>query len=138
LIVEDVETNMIMIKALISIIYPAAILHEAVNGHEAVRRMSEVSPDLILMDVQMPELDGLEATKKIRILEKEGGFHVPVIALTAGAFKEEKEKCMAAGMDDFLTKPIELEEFKAVMRKYLAGKADSSGKNTQGRTGSKL
>jgi len=131
LIAEDVAMNMMMIKALIGKIYPEAVLHEAVNGLEAVRLMSEVSPDLIFMDVQMPELDGLEATKKIRDLEKESGVHVPIIALTAGAFKEEEEKCLAAGMDDFLTKPVEPEKIKSVLMKYCAGKDNSSNEILQ-------
>ncbi|MDI6402482.1 response regulator, partial [Balneolaceae bacterium ANBcel3] len=112
LIAEDIEMNMMMIKALISKICPGAVLYEAANGLEAVRMMSEVAPDLIFMDVQMPEMDGLEATKQIRTLEKESGAHVPIIALTAGAFKEEQEKCMTAGMDDFMAKPVDPSKIK--------------------------
>ncbi|EON79281.1 putative sensor/response hybrid [Lunatimonas lonarensis] len=126
LIAEDVKMNMMMIKALIGRLYPEAVLYEAVNGLEAVRLMSEVSPDLILMDIQMPELDGLEATKKIRAVENESGIHVPIIALTAGAFKEEEERCLAAGMDGFLTKPVEPEKIKSVLMKYCGGKENSS------------
>lgn len=118
LIAEDIRLNMTLIKALILGMYPQAELFEAVNGNEAVRLRNQVNPDLIFMDVQMPELDGLEATKQIRSSEKEIGEHVPIIALTAGAFKEEKEKCMAAGMDDFLTKPIEIEKISNVLKKY--------------------
>jgi len=118
LITEDVVMNMIMIKALIKKIYPKAILHEAINGREAVRLAKEINPDIIFMDIQMPELDGLEATKEIRQAEKELGGHVPIIALTAGAFKEEEEKCSAAGMDDFLTKPIEADKLKTLLIKY--------------------
>jgi len=124
LIAEDVEMNMMMITALITQLYPEAILHEALNGVEAVRLMSEVSPDLIFMDVQMPEMDGLEATDKIRTLEKESGVHVPIVALTAGAFKGEMEKCLDAGMDDFLSKPVEPQKIKAVLEKHLIGKND--------------
>lgn len=118
LIAEDITLNMTLIKALILGMYPQAELHEAVNGVEAVRLRSEIKPDLIFMDVQMPELDGLEATRQIRDIEKETGDHVPIIALTAGAFKEEREKCMAAGMDDFLTKPVEIEKISSVIKKY--------------------
>lgn len=122
LIAEDVDMNMIMIKALISRLFPDANLWEAVNGREAVRLVKELTPDLVLMDVQMPELDGLEATKRIRAMEKEMGYHIPIIALTAGAFKEERERCFAVGMDDFLTKPVEPEKIKAVLGKFLSGK----------------
>jgi CheY-like chemotaxis protein len=74
------------------------------------------------MDVQMPEMDGLEATRQIRSMETGTGRHVPIIALTAGAFKEEREKCFAAGMDDFLTKPVEKEKIVSVLEKYLLAK----------------
>lgn len=122
LIADDVKMNIIVMKSLITNIYPDAILHEAVNGLEAVKLMSEVALDIIFMDVQMPKLDGLEATKKIRKEEIESGTHVPIIALTAGAFKEDEEECLAAGMDDFLTKPVELRKIKSVLMKYFAGK----------------
>jgi CheY-like chemotaxis protein len=71
------------------------------------------------MDVQMPELDGLEATKQIRALESGSKLRVPIIALTAGASKEEKERCLAAGMDDFLSKPIEIRKLSEMLNRYL-------------------
>lgn len=118
LIVEDVELNRLMVKAIISRLIPDAILLEAVNGLEAVALTRDFNPDLVLMDVQMPELDGLEATKQIRVNEKESGQHVPIFALTAGAFKEEEASCLAAGMDGFLTKPIETEKLKSILTQY--------------------
>ncbi len=126
LIAEDVNMNMVMMKALIKEIYPEAVLHEAFNGLDAVRLVGEISPDLIFMDVQMPEMDGLEATKKIRALEKERDTRIPIIALTARSFKDELERCLAAGMDGFLTKPVVPEKVKAVLMKYFAGKENSS------------
>jgi len=131
LIAEDVQMNMVMIKALITKIHPEAVFHEAVNGIEVIRIMSEVLPDIIFMDVQMPELDGIETTKKIRKMEKESGAHVPIIALTAGAFKEEQERCLTAGMDEFLTKPIESEKVQAVLMKYCSRKNDKPEDTTQ-------
>lgn len=122
LIAEDVEMNMVMITALILRIYPDAVLHKAKNGLQVIQMANEVVPDLILMDVQMPEMDGLEATRQIRSMETGTGRHVPIIALTAGAFKEEREKCFAAGMDDFLTKPVEKEKIVSVLEKYLLAK----------------
>jgi two-component system sensor histidine kinase/response regulator len=79
------------------------------------------------MDVQMPEMDGMEATAAIREAEKGSGERVPVIALTAHAMKGDREKCLAVGMDGYLTKPIRPQELDEVLDEY--------GKNRGGRTG---
>lgn len=84
----------------------------AENGLEAVQRMQEDSFDLILMDVQMPEMDGFSATRKIREMEKSSDKHIPIIALTAYAMKGDREKCLAAGMDSYLSKPISIKALK--------------------------
>jgi len=119
LIAEDIPLNMRLVTILISKILPAAKLFFAENGLQAVEQYLTVEPDIVLMDVQMPELDGLKATEKIRENEVSTGKHVPIIALTAGALKEEQAKCYAAGMDDFLTKPIQVELLQASIAKYL-------------------
>lgn len=119
LIAEDLSMNMLMIKALLNKIIPDAILIEVTNGFDAVKKTAELMPDLIFMDVQMPEMDGLEATIEIRNLEEKNNLHIPIIALTAGAFKEEQDKCLTAGMDDFLTKPVEPTKIKTILNKYL-------------------
>ncbi|HEY2461009.1 MAG TPA: response regulator [Candidatus Acidoferrum sp.] len=91
----------------------------AANGREALEALEKGTFDLVLMDVQMPEMDGLEATAAIREKEKEGSAHVPVIALTAHAMKGDREKCLASGMDGYLTKPIRQPELDEVLRSYL-------------------
>ncbi len=119
LVAEDVPMNMQMIKALLNIICPEAIIIEAENGIQAVEKYKKESPDLIFMDVQMPDMDGLEATKEIRAYEKIANKNIPIIALTAGALKEEKEKSLSVGMDDFITKPIESKKIEECLKKYL-------------------
>jgi two-component system sensor histidine kinase/response regulator len=86
------------------------------NGKEAIGRAQTEEFDLILMDVQMPEMDGLEATTAIRAAEAGTGKHVPIVAMTAHAMKGDREKCLSAGMDDYLSKPIRIEELKQAIR----------------------
>jgi CheY-like chemotaxis protein len=88
------------------------------NGIEAVAAIARNSYDLILMDCQMPEKDGLQATREIRALEPDGQ-RIPILALTAGAFSEERDLCLASGMDEVLTKPIQLETLQAALSTWL-------------------
>ena len=78
----------------------------AVNGRDALAAFDEEAFDLILMDVEMPELDGFETTRLIRKREYPSGAHVPIVAMTAHAMKGDEEKCLAAGMDAYVSKPI--------------------------------
>ena len=90
------------------------------NGKEAVELFLKQSFDLILMDMQMPGMDGLQATVKIRILEKKTDGHIPIIALTANAMAGDRERCLAAGMDDYLSKPIKPQKLYEMIEKCLA------------------
>ncbi|AXJ01301.1 Signal transduction histidine kinase [Cyclonatronum proteinivorum] len=121
LIAEDNAMNMHMISALLKKNYPNATLIQAKNGEEAIAQNTRHQPDLILMDVQMPERDGISATRAIRIDEQESAAirHVPIIALTAGALKEDQVNCLNAGMDDFLTKPIDPTRFSKTINRHL-------------------
>jgi len=92
------------------------------NGREAVTAWQTGRYDLILMDCQMPVLDGYEATGEIRNLER-GLRHIPIVALTAHAMKGDDLKCMAAGMDDHLTKPLDRERLRLCLDHYLGDKA---------------
>ena len=88
----------------------------AQNGKEALERFQENTIDIILMDIQMPEMDGYEATMKIRELEAGTGRHVPIIALTAHAHESYMKKSHSSGMDDYLTKPIDPVEMYRVIQ----------------------
>jgi len=92
----------------------------AAGGRQALEALETGPFDLVLMDVQMPEVDGLEATAAIRERESSTGEHQPIIALTAHAMKGDQERCLAAGMDGYLAKPIRPQELDAILEKYLA------------------
>jgi two-component system sensor histidine kinase/response regulator len=92
---------------------------EALDGREAVAALERESFDLILMDVQMPELDGIEATANIRKAEAGTGRHVPIVALTAHAMREDRERCLAAGMDEYLTKPFNAKDLFDTIERLL-------------------
>ncbi len=113
LIAEDVDNNYDLLNVILRKEYK---LVRAVNGIEAVKLFSNVKPDLILMDIKMPEMGGLEATKLIRMESKT----VPIIAVTAFAFGSDREVALEAGCDDFLSKPIDIPVLKSIIKKYLA------------------
>ncbi|MCL2158040.1 MAG: ATP-binding protein [Oscillospiraceae bacterium] len=119
LLVEDVEINREIVEALLE---PMMLLIDsAENGEEAVSMFCE-NPDkyeLIFMDLQMPKMDGYEATRLIRALEFPKAKTVPIIAMTANVFKEDIEKCLATGMDDHIGKPLDFEEVTNKLQKYL-------------------
>ena len=96
------------------------------NGRQAVETLERETVDLVLMDVQMPEMDGLEATAAIREKEKKTGDHLPIIALTAHAMKGDREKCLAAGTDDYLTKPIRTADLFAAVERLRNTKTDAT------------
>ncbi|WPQ60230.1 PAS domain S-box protein [Chitinophaga sancti] len=117
LVVEDNPINMFLATTIIHRIAPAAVIHEANNGKEALAILSHIMPDIILMDIQMPEMNGYEASKLIRT--DYPGFRVPIIALTAGNIMGEREKCIEAGMDDFMAKPFIENTMVAMFNKWL-------------------
>ncbi len=109
LVAEDNLTNRLVVKGMLKA--EPFDLQFVVNGDEAVKAFADAPPDLILMDISMPVLDGLSATQKIRSFEKQGGMpRCPIVALTANAMESDREACFDVGMDDFLTKPIKKPE----------------------------
>ncbi len=117
LLVDDNALNIMLIKKIITDILPDASLFEAGNGSEAVESYTSFMPDIVFMDVQMPVMNGLEATTAIRKIEK--NKRIPIIALSAGTNMEEREKCMLSGMDDFVAKPFLSNTIFQVIDKWL-------------------
>jgi len=116
------EDNIINQKVALKILEKAGYRAESVfNGLEVLAALEKNPYDLILMDVQMPEMDGLEATGAIRRKEKEKAGHIPIVAMTAHAMKGDRERCLEAGMDDYLSKPIQPKELIEVIERQLKG-----------------
>jgi CheY-like chemotaxis protein len=91
----------------------------AADGAEALILYEQSMFDLVLMDVEMPNLNGIQASEAIREREKETGFHIPIIAMTAHVMKGDEQRCLAAGMDAYLSKPIRPNELSSTIRKTL-------------------
>ncbi|MDR2808584.1 MAG: response regulator [Spirochaetaceae bacterium] len=122
LLVEDVEINQEIVIALLE--DTGAVITCADNGAKAVK-IFEMAPalyDIILMDISMPEMDGFEATRRIRALDYPEAKTVPIVAMTANVFREDIEKCLASGMNDHLGKPIDIEELLTKLKHHLLGK----------------
>ena len=96
----------------------------AENGKEAVLASRKIPFDLVLMDCQMPEMDGYEATRRMR---RSKNHAVPIIAMTAHAMKRDREKCIKAGMNDYITKPVSSAALAEVLEKWLVKKRDEAG-----------
>ena len=94
-------------------------IRKAYDGEEALKLIKEDKPDLILMDVQMPHMDGYKATETIRELSDEGKAHIPIVALTANAFEEDRKHALQLGMNEHLAKPVDIEKLKDVLTKYF-------------------
>lgn len=129
-IAEDLPMNMTLTRALIERRIPEAEILEAVNGREAIELITEKHVDLVFMDVQMPEIDGHEAARRIRERDSETGAHIPIIALTAGALKEERDRAFASGMDDFLSKPIDEVKLKRILDTWIASNGSPGEENS--------
>jgi len=111
-----VEDNAINIKVALKIFEKLdVVVQVATNGAEAVERVKEIEFDLIFMDVQMPIMNGIEASQTIRKI----GVETPIIAMTANAMVEHRNECIRAGMNDFLSKPINLSSLRVIVEKYI-------------------
>jgi PAS domain S-box-containing protein len=132
LLAEDNPTNQIVAR---TILEKLGYLAEVVaNGAQAIQALRQTHYDLVLMDCQMPEMDGYEATRQIRQREQETlAPPLPIIALTANAMRGDKEKCLAAGMNDFMSKPIQPKEVAAMLHRWLGSVAPTTGETASQR-----
>lgn len=119
LLVDDNPVNMVLNNKMIRSLIPDVQLTEAVNGLEALKQCENKRFSMVLMDVQMPVMDGIEATKQIRQLPGYGD--IPIIGVTAGNIIGEKEKCIMSGMNDFLPKPLRQLDLLEMLKKYISG-----------------
>lgn len=120
LIAEDAPVNMLLIRRLLERHIPGVCILAAADGSEALQLLAQHTVQLVLMDVQMPVMDGLQAAREIRARErKTGASPLPIVALSAGVSPEEQSACMEAGMHDFLPKPIGTDRLEAVLKKYI-------------------
>lgn len=117
LIADDNQINLMLTKSIFKNILPNAVIREAQNGVEAVSLFVKYNPDIVFMDIQMPEMNGYKAATEIRKFEK--GGRVPIVALTAGTVVGEKERCLRAGMDDYISKPVITETIVNTINKWL-------------------
>jgi CheY-like chemotaxis protein len=117
LLVEDNPVNRMVAETMLAQF--AVEVHTAENGLEALEMYDQWPYDLILMDLQMPVMDGLEATEHIRKQEARSGKHTPIVALTANAMEGDRERCLQGGMDGYLAKPVTLEGLEEEMMRVL-------------------
>jgi len=127
LLAEDNPVNQEVILAMVESL--GCSVEIAADGVEALEKLATGERDLVLMDCQMPRLDGYEATIEIRNREEAaGGRRIPIVALTANAMEGDRERCLAAGMDDYLSKPLKRDALRAVLEKWLGGGIEESSR----------
>lgn len=120
LLIEDIQEVIMMISDYLEL--NGYKIVTAYNGEEGIIQAQRTHPDLILMDLQMPQMDGFEATKNLR--SKPEFTHTPIIALTALAMQNDRERCLAVGMDEYITKPVHLRVLKEIIEGFLAGEKE--------------
>ena len=131
LLAEDIPVNQqLAVRLLEKRGYRVAVAN---NGREAIEKLSRSPFDLIVMDVQMPEMGGLEATAAIREKEKQTGGHIPIVAMTAHAMEGDRERCLAAGMDDYVSKPVQAARLYEVIERLVpAGARPRAAMDSEG------
>ncbi len=132
LVVEDHRVNQMVAEGMLKKLgYLPTI---ASSGEEALKLIAQEEFDLVLMDCQMAGMDGYQTTEAIRITEEGDGDHLPIVALTAHTAEEDKSKCLAVGMDDFLSKPVRYSELESCLRRWIGGKVVPINNNLSARS----
>ena len=118
LVVEDVEINRLIVGEMIRVLGLRASV--AGSGEEALRMCADATPDVVLMDIQMPGMDGLETCRRLRQLQASDRLpHFPIVALTANAMESDRQASRDAGIDEHVTKPIDLADLRGVLSRWL-------------------
>jgi PAS domain S-box-containing protein len=117
LVVEDNELNQRLAAALVHKLGPSVTVVS--SGHRALEVLADEHVDLVLIDCQMPVLDGYETTRRLRAAERDGRRHTPVIAMTANALREDRQRCLDAGMDDYLAKPVRAADLRRALGRWI-------------------
>ena len=125
-VAEDNEINLELEKAVIKRIVPGARIIGTKDGGETLKACTEGGADIVFMDIQMPVMDGYAVTSAIREAEKSSGAYMPIIAFTAGTVRGEREKCLNAGMDDYMVKPTDFRKLSNLLHRYI-GKEYKNG-----------
>jgi CheY-like chemotaxis protein len=118
LVVDDNAVNQVLAKRLLERL--GCTVDLAGNGIEAVRMGCDKRYDIIFMDCWMPEMNGFAATERLRLAEAKSSVRTPIVALTANAMAEDRAQCLAAGMDDHLSKPVDLDDLRRALKTWVA------------------
>jgi len=133
MIAEDHPLNQLYIKKLLKK-FGIPNFEIVENGALALKRFKEVTWDIILMDCHMPDMNGYDTTQAIRVMERGTGDHIPIVAMTANAMVGDREKCLRCGMDDYISKPVNIDELKEVLGQWIRFETPSADKNDKKRT----
>jgi CheY-like chemotaxis protein len=131
LVVEDSPVNRVVA---VSVLERCGYhVHVVNDGREALQALSMQRYDAVLMDCQMPDIDGYQATEELRRRERKGTYHTPVIAMTAHAMIGDRERCLAAGMDDYVSKPVRSQVLAEVLKRWIPAVVDGNTNGVQSR-----
>jgi CheY-like chemotaxis protein len=124
LLVEDGKANQILARGMLKKWGHQVVVAE--NGEQAIQKWRQGEFNVILMDVQMPVMDGIEATRRIREMEVRTNSHIPIVAMTAHAMKGDRDRCLNAGMDNYVAKPFRKSDLHAVLSQYFSADDQSN------------